>query len=116
MVANMHTWEPEILGRIKSSQTKDPELVRLLDNIVDRPEFRLIDGVLYCHDRLCVPDVHDLRNEIMVEAHHSCYAIHTGSTKMYLNLRSFYWWNNMKNDIAIVVSRCLVCQQVKVEH
>ena len=83
MVASMHTWEPEILSRIKTSQTEDPELVRLIDSVADRPEFRLLDGVLYYHDKLCVLDVHDLRNEIMVEAHHSRYAIHPWSTKMY---------------------------------
>ena len=104
------------MGRIKSNQGEDPGLVRLINNIADRPEFRLMDGVLYCQDRLCVPDIHDLRNEIMVEAHNSRYAIHPRSTKMYQNLRSFYWWNNMKKDIAGFVSRCLVCQQVKVEH
>ena len=27
IVANMHTWEPEILGRIKDSQREDSELV-----------------------------------------------------------------------------------------
>ena len=35
---------------------------------------------------------------------------------MYQNLRGEYWWNNMKREIAQFVSRCLVCQQVKVEH
>ena len=86
----MHTWKLEILGRIKSSQREDPELVRLIDNIADRPEFRLVEDVLYCQDRLCVPDVQNLRNEIILEAHHSSNAIHPGSTKMYQNLRSFY--------------------------
>ena len=32
------------------------------------------------------------------------------------NLRCFYWWNDMKGDIADFVARCLVCQQVKAEH
>ena len=116
MAANMRTWEPEILGRIKDSQKEDPKLVRLIDSITDKLEFRLVDGVLYCHDRLCIPDVQDLKNEIMVEAHHSRYAIHQRSTKMYQNLRSYYWWNNMKKDIPWFVSKCLVCQQMKVEH
>ena len=42
--------------------------------------------------------------------------MHPGSTKMYRTLRPNYWWKGMKRDIAEVVSRCLVCQQVKAEH
>ena len=33
--------------------------------------------------RLCVPDVGDVRKEIMEEAHSSAYAMHPESTKMY---------------------------------
>ena len=52
----------------------------------------------------------------MEEAHKFEYIVHPGSTKMYRDLREVYWWNNMKREIADFVSRCLICQQVKVEH
>ncbi|KAF3652621.1 hypothetical protein FXO38_15996 [Capsicum annuum] len=39
-----------------------------------------------------------------------------GSTKKNHNLKTLYWWNNMKRDLADFVSKCLNCQQVKVEH
>ncbi|KAK9912200.1 hypothetical protein M0R45_036072 [Rubus argutus] len=32
---------------------------------------------------------------------------------MFRTLREFYWWPNMKREIAAFVSRCLICQQVK---
>ena len=41
--------------------------------------------------RLCVPDVGDVRREIMEEAHSSAYAMHPGSTKMYHTLKEHYW-------------------------
>src|SRR5262249_18941617 len=66
--------------------------------------------------RLCVPDVDELRREIMEEAHSTAYSVHPGSTKMYRDLRNVYWWSGMKRDIAEFVSRCLTCQQVKLEH
>ena len=66
--------------------------------------------------RLCVPDVGDVRREIMEKAHSSAYAMHPGSTKMYHTLKEHYWWKGMKRDIAEFVSRCLTCQQVKAEH
>ena len=64
--------------------------------------------------RLCVPDVGDVRREIMEEAHSSAYAMHPGSTKMYHTLKEHYWWKGMKRDIVEFVSRCLTCQQVKI--
>ncbi|XP_024164118.1 uncharacterized protein LOC112171118 [Rosa chinensis] len=35
---------------------------------------------------------------------------------MYRTLKEYYWWPNMKREIAAFVSRCLVCQQVKAER
>jgi hypothetical protein len=72
--------------------------------------------VLRYQNRLCVPDVDDVRERIMAEAHSSKYSIHPGSTKMYHDLREVYWWSGMKRDIAEFVSKCPNCQQVKVEH
>ena len=59
--------------------------------------------------RLCVPDVDDLRKELLEEAHYSAYSVHPGSTKMYHTLKDTYGWNGMKKDVAEFVSRCLTC-------
>ena len=40
----------------------------------------------------------------------------TLGTKIYHDLREFYWWNVMKRDIADFVSKCPNYKQVKVEH
>src|SRR4051812_24801297 len=52
----------------------------------------------------------------MKEAHHSPLSIHPGSTKMYQDIRQWYWWSNMKKDIARYVDECDVCRRVKAEH
>ena len=36
--------------------------------------------------------------------------------KMYQDLKLKFWWNAMKREIAQYVAKCLVCQQIKVEH
>ncbi|KAL0401648.1 UNVERIFIED_CONTAM: hypothetical protein Slati_4194700 [Sesamum latifolium] len=66
--------------------------------------------------RMCVPNVGELRTEIMHEAHYAQYAMHPGGTKMYRDLRPYYWWPTMKKDVAEFVAKCLTCQQVKTEH
>ncbi|KAL5793466.1 hypothetical protein ACOSP7_002060 [Xanthoceras sorbifolium] len=42
--------------------------------------------------------------------------MHPGSTKMYRDLRTQYWWLSMKRDVVDFVNRCMTCQQVKAEH
>ncbi|KAA3473697.1 DNA/RNA polymerases superfamily protein [Gossypium australe] len=66
--------------------------------------------------RLCVPKNSDLIQMILCEAHSGRLSIHPGSTKMYNDLKQFYWWPGMKRDISEFVSKCLICQQVKAEH
>ena len=41
------------------------------------------DGVLRYQNRLCVPDVGELRQYILAEVYNSRYSIHPGSTKKY---------------------------------
>ena len=74
------------------------------------------DGILRFQGRLCVLNIARLRERIFNEVHTSRYFVHPGSTKMYHDLKILYWWNNMKHDVADFVSKCLNCQQVKVEH
>ena len=65
---------------------------------------------------MCVLEYGELKRDIMEEAHSFAYDMHLGSTKMYKTLKKHYWWNGMKKEIARFVSKCLTCQQVKVEH
>lgn len=74
------------------------------------------DGLLCFGDRIWVPLHGGIWELIMHESHKSRYSIHPGSDKMYQDLKKFYWWPNMKADIASYVSKCLTCAKVKVEH
>ncbi|WMV46710.1 hypothetical protein MTR67_040095 [Solanum verrucosum] len=52
----------------------------------------------------------------MEEAHRSRYSIHSGSTRMYRDLREVYWWNSVKKGFAEFVAKCPNCQRFKVEN
>ncbi|KAL0434130.1 UNVERIFIED_CONTAM: Transposon Tf2-11 polyprotein [Sesamum latifolium] len=82
-----------------------------------KPNFSIrADGLIVNGERVCVPDVDGLREEILREAHNAPYAMHPGTVKMYRNLRPYYWWQTMKKDVAEFVAKCMTCQQVKAEH
>ena len=68
--------------------------------------FRLDErGVLWFKDRLVVLKDHELRNQILDEAHSSKLSIHPGSSKMYQDLKTRFWWTNMKKEIVVSVFR-----------
>nr|GFA50049.1 hypothetical protein [Tanacetum cinerariifolium] len=52
----------------------------------------------------------------MHESHKSKYYIHSGSNKMYQDMKKLDWWPNMKVDVATYVRKCLTCAKVKAEH
>nr|GFA50054.1 putative reverse transcriptase domain-containing protein [Tanacetum cinerariifolium] len=74
------------------------------------------NGIRYHDKRIWLPLHGGLKDLIMHESHKSKYSIHSGSTKMYQDLRKLYWWPNMKADIATYGSQCLTCAKVKAEH
>ena len=73
-------------------------------------------GVLIFGARLCVPADEVLKQEIFDKAHNSIFVMHPGITKIYRTLCGHYRWPEMKRDVAMFVSKCMVCQQVKAER
>ncbi|GKB27711.1 putative nucleotidyltransferase, ribonuclease H [Tanacetum coccineum] len=111
--------ESNLMLQIKEAQRDDGELWAIVQNVEDgkHTEFSVDDdGVVWFEDRLCVPNDQTLREKVMTEAHSSPFTIHPGSTKMYRDLKQYFWWNGMKQDVATFVSKCMTCQQVKIEH
>ena len=99
--------------RIKVAQNRDPILMELEEKVREGKftDFNLDDeGVLQISGRLCVPDVDNLRKEILEEAHFTAYSVHPGATKMYHNTKDLYLWDEMKKDVADFVSKCFTCQ------
>ena len=52
----------------------------------------------------------------MDEIHKVPYSGHPGYQKTIATARKQYFWPSMKKYIAEYISRCMKCQQVKVEH
>ena len=107
-----------LVERIKQHQKDDPELMKIRNGVEERrnKEFLIQNEVLLHGNRLCVPNITTLMKELLAEAHNSTLTTHPRSTKMYHDLKTHYWWNGMKKDIADFVARCLTCQRTKTEH
>ncbi|KAL0327474.1 UNVERIFIED_CONTAM: Transposon Tf2-11 polyprotein [Sesamum angustifolium] len=101
--------KPDFVDQIKEAQTQDPFLLWILERMKQgqKSNFSIrADGVIVNGERICVPDVEGLRREILQEAHNAPYSMHPGTTKMYQNLRPYYWWQIMKEEVTEFVAKC----------
>jgi hypothetical protein len=63
-----------------------------------------------------VPNVKELKDKILREAHESAYSIHPRGNKIYQDLKATYWWYEMKRDVVEFVALCYTYQRVKTEY
>jgi ribonuclease HI len=111
--------ESTLEQEIHKGQLEDEEIKEIKETMEKgkAPDFTEDDqGTIWFRNRICVPDVGDLRKTILREAHDSTYFIHPGSTKMYQDLKQRYWWYGMKRDVAAHMALCDTCHRVKAEH
>lgn len=55
--------------------------------------------ILKFQDRVCVPDMPELKKTILEDNHLNGLSIHLEDTKMYQDLKKMFWWPGMKMDI-----------------
>ena len=75
------------------------QIVQLVSNGDKTDYYIKDDGGLYYKSRLCVLNVHELKKKLMFESHNTIFTMHLGGNKMYQDLKQYYWWRGMKNDI-----------------
>ena len=95
---------PTLLNRVIKSQWQDAEIVSIRDRVKsgtgDEGWTVHVDGSLRYRGRVVVPQLTDLREEILREFHCSRFAVHPGGMKMYQDLRRQYYWNGMKRHVG----------------
>jgi hypothetical protein len=117
IVANTEAMEMKVgsslLQEIRRGQLEDEKVQEIKYNIKEEksPDFSEDDeGVLWYKGRICVPNVKELKEKILREAHESAYSIHPGGNEMYHDLKATYWWYSVKRDVAEYVALCDTCQ------
>jgi hypothetical protein len=63
-----------------------------------------------------VPNVQELKLEILKEMHNMAYDGHPRYHKTVAAVKSHYFWPGMKKEIIEYIARCMECQKVKAEH
>ena len=111
--------QPVLKQMIIDAQKNDEELQKKVKLVrdSDKTNFSIKEnGSLYFQNRLCVPSINELKKKLLYEAHNTVFTMHPGGNSMHQDLKQCYWWKGMKRDVTNYVSKCLTCQQVKVEH
>ncbi|XP_075500162.1 uncharacterized protein LOC142538749 [Primulina tabacum] len=92
-----------LFDRILKEQMLDTQLLELKrkSDLTGVSEFGLNrDGLLIFRGRICVPMDDDIQKDVLLEAHTAPYSVHSGSTKMYQDLRRLYWWPALGTKLA----------------
>ena len=80
-----------LLSRVIESQEQDVEIVSIRDRVqsgtCDEGWTFHADGSLRYRGLVVIPQLIDLREEILREFHYSRFSVHLGGTKMYQDLR-----------------------------
>jgi hypothetical protein len=93
IVTNIEATEIEVgsnlLQEIQKGQVEDDKVQEIKRNITEEksPGFSEDEECVHWYKgRICVPNIRELKDKILREAHESAYSIHPGGNKMYYDL------------------------------
>jgi hypothetical protein len=98
-----------LLQEIHKGQIEDEKIQEIKHNIKEEKSPGFLEdneGVLWYKGSICVPNIKELKDRILCEAHESTYSIHLGGNKMYHDIKATYWWYGMKRAIVQYVALC----------
>ena len=113
MTTNTNT---ELIDNIRAASKLDSSYQRILHLSKPPREYSVKDGLLYCHDRIVVPNDATLRTRFLVETHDSPSSGHMGVAKTLDRLRGMCHWTRMSSDVYSYVRSCHSCQQNKASN
>ena len=90
---------PSRLSKVIESQGQDAMILSIRDQVqsgTDEEGWAIhTNGSLRYREQVVVPQLIDLKKEILREFHCSHFVVHPGGTKMYCDLHHQYYWSGM---------------------
>jgi RNase H-like domain found in reverse transcriptase/Reverse transcriptase (RNA-dependent DNA polymerase)/Integrase zinc binding domain/Chromo (CHRromatin Organisation MOdifier) domain/Retroviral aspartyl protease/Integrase core domain len=103
----------ELEQRIRAGYLTDP---RFKDDQWTQKELLSHDGLWYSRAKpnvIAVPNVKEIKQDIMRELHDCPYSGHVGETKTRKAISRRFWWPGLPKDVTHYVQTCDVCQRNK---
>ena len=105
----------EVKQKVKAGYQDDAKCKAIItDPRAYASHFTVRDGLIFCDQRLYVPNVAELKLKLMQEAHDVPMAGHMGVTRTVDLLSRDYYWPNLAGEAKMFVQSCLACQSNKV--
>jgi hypothetical protein len=108
-----------LLQEIQKGQLEDEKIQEIKCSIKEEKSSSFTEddqGVLWYKGMIYVPNIKELKDKILREAHKSMFSTHLAGNKMYHDLMATYWWYGMKGDATEYFALCDTCQRVKADH
>ena len=77
-----------------------------------KPHWSRRQGLLYYQDRLYVPDVPSMRQNLITDHHSNAQSGHLGFVKTLHRIRENYYWPSLRSDVSHFVNTCDPCQRI----
>lgn len=84
--------------KVLKAQQKNDKVNKIISKVesgVENPFQILKDGMIIMDRHMYLLDDNALKVKVLKEAYESKFDVHPGSTKMYKDLKKFYWWPNI---------------------
>ncbi|XP_041020457.1 uncharacterized protein LOC121262103 [Juglans microcarpa x Juglans regia] len=99
---------------LKDCQKEDnklAEVIRKVERSKGPKDFSIRgDVTLSYKNRIVIPADQELKERVLKEAHKTPYTAHPDSAKLYQDLKQYFWWERMKNDVVEFVNKFSICR------
>ena len=122
-VASLRIFQSDFRQYIVSHTAEDEMYVQVRDKLQQQSLENKYEGykleedkLITCKKRIYIPNVAYLRRIVMDKIHQVPYSGHPRYHKTVSTARKQYFLPGMKKEIVEYISKCMKCQQVKVEN
>jgi len=102
---------PPIYRRIVQGYAQDPDFSNI--HWLNRHQMKFKNGLFYRGSKIAIPDVPDIKRDILIQYHDGLNGGHLGIHKTVEKVSRIFWWPTHYTDIENHVKTCPACQVSK---